>query len=192
MASNITLDTTIALTPSIHSISRNTSNEILLYNDHEIHKIQSHNNICNMDSTPNIKYETDCIMCMESADPRLKPTCDIAHLSCGHIYHYNCLMEWQQTIQHYFLSNIECCICKQSVYLTGIWHSNGIYKPITHNYDLKHLHDPLLSITHRNYSPNPNTHITDINGYTTSNNNPRPRRKLMSYIPGLSCCFSIS
>jgi len=175
------------------SLNNSTSHDTLIINDHELHRIypnNSHdtlpNTICfpkmtnHRNNTPPIKYDTDCIMCMESADPRLNILCDIAHLSCGHIYHYNCLMSWQQTIQHYFLTNIECCICKQSVSLTGIWHTNGKYHPITHNYDLKRLHDPLLSSSH-----------IDTN-FNTMDHQPRQRRRLISYIPGFKCCTSIT
>lgn len=150
---------------------------------------------------PKLEYDTDCAICIENADPHQSNiNRDVAYLACGHIYHYDCLMTWQQTIRNYYFNSIECCICKQKVSLTGIWRSDHTYSPINTLGYVTSIRDPLLRgqniITRPSPSniPNNRTDTNNINNNTNpnaSNNNRTPsiRRRLVAYIPGLSCCF---
>lgn len=175
-------------------------NVSLLDNDSET-QTYSHNG-------PHVKYDTDCIMCMESANPCNKITHDIAHLACGHVYHYKCLMEWQQTIHNYLINNIECCICKQHVCLTGIWDPTGNYTRINPRiignsiYDNTRMHNkPPLNVdnisliiqNHSQYLQHQQQWQQQQYQQQQQQQPPRQhqqRRRLISYIPGFGCCTS--
>lgn len=135
---------------------------------------------------PSIKYSNDCAICLDSADPKkTKQTRDIAYLACGHIYHYDCLMQWQQTIRNYYFTNIECCMCKQHVSLSGIWNTTGKYTPINNRNNTPNIRDPLLHgkrIIVRSDPPNYRQRRRRRNNTTNT--------RYRMTIPGLFCCWT--
>lgn len=138
---------------------------------------------------PTLEYDTDCAICIESADPHNKQPVgkkrDIAYLACGHVYHYDCLMAWQQTIRNYYFNSIECCVCKQKVSLVGIWCTDGKYTPINTLNHISTIRDPLLHGKRILIRPDPPLQ------QQRPHRQQRQRRPLIAYIPGLSCCFKI-
>ena len=55
--------------------------------------------------------DLECIICLEKKEGF------IAHLSCGHTYHYKCIQEWQKKTKNLKRS---CCICESETEITNL------------------------------------------------------------------------
>jgi len=55
--------------------------------------------------------DSECLICLENKDGF------IAHLSCGHSYHYKCIKQWQKKTK-----NLKrcCCICEKDTEIINL------------------------------------------------------------------------
>ncbi len=69
----------------------------------------------NINKTFNINtreyYSEECIICLEPLGDY-----DIAMLSCGHKYHYKCMIDWSNKNKN----KNNCCICNNNYQLINI------------------------------------------------------------------------
>jgi hypothetical protein len=61
--------------------------------------------------------EDECMICLEVLEGTL------CKLSCGHIYHYNCVQKWMINNKNY---KNACCICKNTE-IENIYNTNELY-----------------------------------------------------------------
>tara|TARA_B100000575_G_C23080768_1_gene622678 strand:+ start:1161 stop:1454 length:294 start_codon:yes stop_codon:yes gene_type:complete len=63
----------------------------------------------------NIDYDQECSFCLEKLDN------EVAELSCGHRFHFDCLTEWLNN------KNIRvcCCICQNETEIVNILNFNN-------------------------------------------------------------------
>lgn len=87
----------------------------------------------NQKETTNITYK-ECSVCCEPLDPNKE---EIVKLSCGHIYHYNCILQSYRAalLVNRFTSKRECPYCRcKGEYLElkpGMVPMRGIHKEYT-------------------------------------------------------------
>lgn len=156
-----------------NNISRQVSDQHISYHKYPVFSY----------AEPQLEYDKDCSICLDSADPHYinNNNREIAYLACGHIYHYDCLMQWQKTIKNYYFNSIECCVCKQKVSLSGIWQVNGQFTPINTLGHVSNISKPLMR------GKRIILRINNRNQHNQTHNNNRRRSRI--YIPGFSCCF---
>tara|TARA_Y100000389_G_C17228708_1_gene397035 strand:- start:99 stop:407 length:309 start_codon:yes stop_codon:yes gene_type:complete len=98
--------------------------------------------------------EDECMICLEELKGSL------CKLSCGHIYHYNCVQKWLINKKEYRNS---CCICKNTE-IINIYNTNELL----------------------NYPSNLNLINKDENNPETNNKRKKYKRKLNIFN---KCCI---
>jgi len=70
--------------------------------------------------------EEECSICFEKLEN------EIAHLSCNHFFHYDCIGSWIQKSNSINLNEIYCPMCNQDFEILNIYLPKDIDKNINH------------------------------------------------------------
>ena len=96
--------------------------------------------------------ESDCAICLENK------TGEVAKLSCGHTYHYNCIEEWVTKKQNFLKC---CCICEQNTEIVNIIGEDEYQETFIENTQVENTQVENTQVENTNLINNPEINYYD-------------------------------